>query len=487
MTNNGNIYLRGDIIRIINERYKIISILQATANSVVSLCHDQVIGNHKVIKEIKKNKGKDLGEFEVLKNLQHPGLPHVYDVFEDMGSYYIVLELIEGKTIKDLVESSYTFTIEEATELLKKILYILQYLHTLQPNAVIHGDVKPENIIINDQGVYLIDFASVTNQKGTSNFIAPERLLGKKKNIQSDIYSLGLVAYYMLTGKMKKIFEKIQSEQHYHELFSIIEKCSKKNSMERYSSTSQIINDLNKITSKNQENIARHSNKIISIQGNSMLAGELAHVLSKYCKKKTLLIDTNIFSGELDNLINHKKCKLYLQDYLFEYNEQLYKPYPKGNLSILPCRVDIEGYENFNESFLDTLMAKHLSDYEVIIINCTDYIYDSMNIKSMYLADYVIFSVQYGINDIRKNNAIIDFLCRRQQLSRSRFFVVQFNSYHSHIRQSITSKAIEANWLGVIPYSKKRSMLTATANNYATKIEKNIRRKYVKLIKQLAI
>ncbi len=414
-------------------------------------------------------------------------MPHVYDVFEDMVSQYIVLELIEGKTIKDFIEEQNIFTMEEATKLLKKILYILQYLHTLQPRAVIHGDIKPENVIINDQGVYLIDFASVTNQKGTSSFIAPERLLGNKKNIQSDIYSFGLVAYYMLTGKIKKVFEKMQFSQEQHELFSIIEKCSKKNVLERYSTTSQIISDLDKITSRNQGNISRHSNKIISIQGNAMLASELAYVLAKNFKKKTLLIDTNIFSGELDNLVNHKKCKLYLQDYLFDYNEQLYKPYPNGNLSILPCRVDIDGYENFNQSFLDMLMTKHLGDYEVIIISCTDYIYDSMNIKSIYLADYVIFSIQYGINDIRKNNAIIDFLCRRQQLSRSRFFVVQLNSYHSHIRRSLASKAVEATWLGVIPFSKKRSMLAATANNYAMKIEKNIRRKYVKLIKQLAI
>lgn len=404
-----------------------------------------------------------------------------------MESHYIVLELIEGKTIKELVESNYIFTVEEATALLKKILYILQYLHTIQPNAVIHGDVKPENIIVNDNGVYLIDFASVTNQKGTSSFIAPERLLGSKKNIQSDIYSIGLVAYYMLTGKIKKVFEKMQISHEYRDLLSIIEKCSKKNILERYSETNQIISELDKLTSRKQENISRHSNKIISIQGNAMLASELAYVLAKHFKKKTLLIDTNIFSGELGNLVNHKNCKLYLQDYLFDYNEQLYKPYPKGNLSILPCRVDIDGYENFNQSFLDTLISKHLGDYEVIIISCTDYIYDSMNIKSIYLADYVIFSIQYGINDIRKNNAIIDFLCRRQQLSRNRFFVVQFNSYHSHIRKSLTSKAVEGTWLGVIPFSKKRSMLTATANNYAKKIEKNVRRKYVKLIKQLAI
>jgi len=490
MTNNGKIDKNKKKVRkieILNQRYKIINMISANQENRVYVCIDQKLGVSRIIKESKKKNNKENGDFTILKHLHHIGLPNIFDVFEDAKSTYVVIEHIDGDNLKRFIEKHGQFDVQKGLIVIKQLLFVLQYLHTLRPKAVIHGDIKPENIIVNDDRTVLIDFASVNNQKGTSSFLAPERIIGMKKNEQSDIYSLGLVINYMFTGKIKKIFTDELPIDFNKTLKYIIEKCTKKNIKERYKSVGEILSDIEKIKFNHYDSASSSRIKVISVHNNSYLAAELAFVIAKTNKKKTLLIDSNIFESEIDYLIPKNKCKLYLQDFTSEYINQLYYSNRNKNLSILPCRSDIESYENFSPKILENIVSEFSKGFDVIIINCTDFIYDALCIKSIYLSDIVLYSIKRGVSDIRKYNSIIYFLNNRQNISKDRFMFLQFNINSENIRESLVSKAVEAKYLGQIPYSKKRIALNSTAMNYTYKMEKKIRREYIKLIKKLNI
>ncbi|MBN2851543.1 MAG: protein kinase [Clostridia bacterium] len=473
-------------IDVLKQRYKILNMISASSTVRVYICLDQVLGLTRIIKESRKKVEQEFGDFDTLKNLHHIGLPQIYDVFEDNINNYIVLEHIDGHNLKSSVDEKGKYSFDDAIIIIRQLLLVVRYLHTIRPKAIIHGDIKPENIIVDKERTVLIDFDSVNNQKGTSYFIAPERLLGMKKSQQSDIYSIGLVIHFMMTGKIKKVYHDEDDLRLNEEIKIIIDKCTKKNPNERYKNVGFIISDLEKIKMHKTVEV-RNRTKVISVHGCSHLANELSYVISKNFKKKTLLIDTNIFDSEIGIYIPKNQCKLYLQDYVHEESDNLYRVNHKSNLYILPCRADLESYENFSVTLLEQIMSGLGNQFEIIIINSTDFIYDALCIKSVYLSDTVIYSVKNGISDIRKYNAIINFLSSRQNISKERFVFVQFNIFAENIRKSLSSKAVEATWLCEIPYSKKRAALTAIAGNYAVKMENNIRRRYIRLIKMLNI
>ena len=418
--------------------------------------------------------------------MHHIGLPHIYDVFENENSNFIVIEHIEGNNLKKIIDDKSDLPEDRNIKIIKELLHIVRYLHTLRPTPIIHGDIKPSNIIISNDRTVLIDFASVNSQKGTSSFLAPERLVGTKKNTASDIYSIGLVIYYIFTGKNKKIFSDYDSSIN-EKIKNIIEKCTKKNPNERYKNIGLIINDIEKVVLYSRIDTTKTISKVITIHGCSSLSIELSYILAKYSRKKTLLVDTNIFDSEIGLKLVDSKCKFYLQDFIIDDTSKLFKTRQNRNLSILPCRADIESYENLNSNILESIIKKYYNQFDVIIINSNDFIYDALCMSSIYLSDIVIYSIINGITDIRKYNAIINFLYTRQNISKSRFMFVQFNINNESIRKSLTSKAIEGKWLEDIPFSNKRTLINSIGGNYSIKMENKIRRRYIKLIKKLNI
>ena len=144
--------------------------------------------------------------------LNHPSIVSVYDSGEEAGSSFIVMELVHGKTLRDLIQGGKVLDEEQALQIIAGVLEALDYSHQ---NGIVHRDIKPGNIMITDSGeIKVMDFgiARVTddpsatmtgtwNVVGTAQYLSPEQATGEIADSRSDIYSVGCLLFEMLTGR----------------------------------------------------------------------------------------------------------------------------------------------------------------------------------------------------------------------------------------------------------------------------------------------
>ncbi len=158
--------------------------------------------------ELSEMKERFFREAESAKQLTHPAIVKVYDAGEERGTAYFAMELLEGMTLKEFCTKRGTITVKRAAEIAALVAEALAYAHT---KNVVHRDVKPENIMmlangdikITDFGVAKLLDASQTQSGvvlGTPNYMSPEQLIGAKVDRRSDLFSLGVVFYEILTG-----------------------------------------------------------------------------------------------------------------------------------------------------------------------------------------------------------------------------------------------------------------------------------------------
>jgi serine/threonine protein kinase len=208
---------------ILKSRYKIIKKIGGGGYGQVYLAEDTLKESFWAVKEmdVEDLSDKDRAEIreqfwfeaKILVKLSHPQLPKIEDFFEDNGKYYIVMEYIKGKDLFDIIKlSSNPFPVEEVTGWVIKICNVLEYLHNQKPHAVIFRDLKPENVMLSDDGeIKLIDFGIsklFDVNRHTRNyakaaspyFSSPEQYGGKTTDKRSDIFSLGATMYYIYTG-----------------------------------------------------------------------------------------------------------------------------------------------------------------------------------------------------------------------------------------------------------------------------------------------
>jgi len=152
-------------------------------------------------------------ESEIGAKLDHPGVMKVYLEEEDRQRVYMVMEWVEGRLLRRLMSEQGKFPAERAIKIILRILDALAYIHG---HGVVHRDVKPENIMIDaDDNIKLIDFgiaatagarritfAKLSNTMGTPDYISPEQVKGKRGDARSDLFSVGVMLYEMLTGKV---------------------------------------------------------------------------------------------------------------------------------------------------------------------------------------------------------------------------------------------------------------------------------------------
>ncbi|HTS25840.1 MAG TPA: serine/threonine-protein kinase [Bryobacteraceae bacterium] len=149
-------------------------------------------------------------EIEIGQKLDHPGVMKVLDSGEP-GHVYMVMEWVDGRLLRRLVAESRRLPLERATAITIAICDALDYIHR---NGVVHRDLKPENIMVDGDRIKLIDFGiagkagarrltfgKLTQLAGTPDYISPEQVKGKRGDGRSDIYSLGVILYEMVTGE----------------------------------------------------------------------------------------------------------------------------------------------------------------------------------------------------------------------------------------------------------------------------------------------
>ena len=255
--------------------YKIIGKLGEGGMGVVYLADDLKLNRQVAIKFLPEHLTKDresVERFEREANtaaaLNHPNIVTIHEIAEENGQTFIVMEYIDGQSLRELIIDNRQLPIDNYIDIIAQICEGLSEAHRAD---IVHRDIKPENILIDSRGrVKILDFGLAklrgiskltkeTSTLGTVHYMSPEQVQGKDVDHRSDIWSLGIVFYELLTGEVpftgdyeqavsyailneniKLFIDKDTPE----ELESIIEKCLTKNPADRYQNADEIKNDL---------------------------------------------------------------------------------------------------------------------------------------------------------------------------------------------------------------------------------------------------
>ncbi len=202
----------------INERYEIIRSIGEGGMANVYLGYDTILDRNVAIKVLRgdlSNDEKFVRRFQrealSASSLAHPNIVEMYDVGEDDGLYYIVMEYVEGKTLKQLLKKRGNLTLSETIDIMLQLTDGMAHAHD---SYIVHRDLKPQNIMIKDDGqIKITDFGiamalnstqlTQTNSvMGSVHYLPPEQASGKGSTIKSDIYSMGIIFYELLTGSL---------------------------------------------------------------------------------------------------------------------------------------------------------------------------------------------------------------------------------------------------------------------------------------------
>ena len=265
----------------ISDRYEIIDRVGSggMADVYKAKCHR--LNRYVAIKVLKQEYSSDAkfvakfrAEAQSVAGLSHPNIVNVYDVGEDNGLHYIVMELVEGITLKKFIEKKGKLDVKEVVGI---GIQIAQGMEAAHNNHIIHRDIKPQNIIISKEGkVKVTDFGIAkaatsntitSNAMGSVHYISPEQARGGYSDEKSDIYSLGVTLYEMLSGKVPFEGESTVTVALAHiqdeavplqqidpniplSLSKIVQKCMQKKPDMRYMSSAALISDLKRSLSE---------------------------------------------------------------------------------------------------------------------------------------------------------------------------------------------------------------------------------------------
>ncbi len=259
----------------IGDRYEILEKIGTGGMSDVYKAKCHKLNRYVAIKVLKQEFSENANfvskfriEAQAAAGLMHPNIVNVYDVGEENGIYYIVMELVEGITLKKYIEKKARLSYKEAVSIAIQVSMGIQAAHN---NHIIHRDIKPQNIIISKDGkVKVTDFGIAkaatsntitSNVMGSVHYTSPEQARGGYSDEKSDIYSLGITMFEMLTGRVpfngettvaiaiKHIQEEMPSPKEYvpeipSSVASIVLKCCQKSPDRRYQNMAELIADL---------------------------------------------------------------------------------------------------------------------------------------------------------------------------------------------------------------------------------------------------
>lgn len=260
---------------IIGDRYEILEKIGTGGMSDVYKAKDHKLNRLVAVKVLKQEFSENANfvskfriEAQAAAGLAHPNIVNVYDVGEEEGIYYIVMELVEGITLKKYIEKKSRLSVKEAVSIGIQVSMGIEAAHN---NHIIHRDIKPQNIIISKEGkVKVTDFGIAkaatsntitSNVMGSVHYTSPEQARGGYSDEKSDIYSLGITMFEMLTGRVpfngettvaiaiKHIQEEMPSPRDYVpqipvSVERIVFKCCQKSPDRRYQSMGDLIVDL---------------------------------------------------------------------------------------------------------------------------------------------------------------------------------------------------------------------------------------------------
>jgi len=274
----------------IKNRYMIVSRLGEGGMADVYLAIDTLLNREVAIKVLRGELSTDAvsllrfkREANAASTLNHPNIVEIYDVGEEDGKHFIVMEVVRGKTLKQLISQRGAMEKEEALAIMKQLIAAISEAHR---KNIIHRDIKPQNVLVKDDGtVKITDFGIALAQDamqltqtdavmGSVHYLAPECARGEAASNQSDVYSLGIVLYELLRGEVpfngeapvqiaiKHMREDIPSIREFNptlpqSLENIILRATAKNKSLRYQSAKDMADDLSTCLSAARSKEAR--------------------------------------------------------------------------------------------------------------------------------------------------------------------------------------------------------------------------------------
>lgn len=266
-----------DIGKKINDRYLIIGNIGSGGMANVFLARDLILDREVAVKVLRydfQNDQAAIRRFQrealAATELVHPNIVSVYDVGEEGGQQYLVMEYVKGMDLKRYIQTQYPIAYDKVVDIMDQILSAMSLAHH---HRIIHRDLKPQNILINEEGVVKItDFGiaialsetSITQTNsmlGSVHYLSPEQARGSMATNQSDIYAMGIILYEMLTGRVPfdgesavtialKHFQDelpdihIYSQQVPQALENVVLKATAKEPVNRYKTTEEMQADL---------------------------------------------------------------------------------------------------------------------------------------------------------------------------------------------------------------------------------------------------
>lgn len=276
---------------LIGDRYEILDKIGTGGMSDVYKAKDQKLNRFVAIKVLKQEFSENKNfvskfrvEAQAAAGLMHPNIVNVYDVGEENGIHYIVMELVEGITLKKYIEKKVRLTTKEAISIAIQVAMGIEAAHN---NHIIHRDIKPQNIIISREGkVKVTDFGIAkaassntitSNVMGSVHYTSPEQARGGFSDEKSDIYSMGITFFEMLTGRVpfngdttvsiaiKHIQDEMPSPKEFVpeipvSVEKIVLKCTQKSPDRRYQSMGEMIKDLKRSLINPDEDFVKMDN-----------------------------------------------------------------------------------------------------------------------------------------------------------------------------------------------------------------------------------
>ncbi len=271
----------------VNDRYEILTTIGEGGMANVYLAKDTILDRKVAIKVLRGDLATDekfVRRFQrealSASSLSHPNIVEIYDVGEDNGDYFIVMEYVPGKNLKQLIKKRGGLTVSEVVDIMLQITSAMSVAHD---NLIIHRDLKPQNILIKDDGgIKITDFGiamalnatqltQTNSAMGSVHYFPPEQASGKGATLKSDVYSLGIMMYELIVGELpfrgdnaveialKHLKEPMPRIRDVlpdvpQSVENVVLKATAKNPKNRYANANEMYEDLKTVLDKDRKN-----------------------------------------------------------------------------------------------------------------------------------------------------------------------------------------------------------------------------------------
>ncbi|MGL5436997.1 MAG: serine/threonine protein kinase [Lachnospiraceae bacterium] len=303
-------------------------ILGRGRNGTVWLALHKDLEEYRAIKQVPKA-GTGYHQFRqealILKTLRHPGIPIVYDLEEDEAFSYLIEEFLEGDSLYALISDLGHFSTAMTIHYGIQICHLVNYLHFAEPTPILYLDLQPKNLLLCNNSIKLVDFdhavhlqqaEQLTKRYGTVGCAAPEQYTGEALDERTDIYAIGAVLYYMLTGCFPGTAPAYPSDLISPRMVRIIKICLQPDKRWRYQSVRVLREQLQQIQREEDGVFAKDqlSSLTIAVTGTGPGAGttHIAMGLASYLTRQGILAlyEEKDNSGGICQLAAHRQAEM---------------------------------------------------------------------------------------------------------------------------------------------------------------------------------